>query len=396
MLKRSFNGLAVACAAASLFFASLPPALGQSAPAVVWEKQAAKDVVIAQGLGTEILQQTAAAKWSDEQWRKAFPITVESGDLVSSVELPPMLGRYETGKSTVTFTPQFPLASGLKYRATLHLGRLPGYQGKPALVSSSHTVPALKLKPTTVVTQIYPSADVLPENLLKFYLHFSAPMNGGHIYDHIHLLNSAGKPVELPFLEIDEELWNPEMTRLTLFIDPGRIKREVKPLEDIGPALVAGKTFTLVIDKEWQDGKGAPLKESFRKQFKVSAPDRAALDPKTWRINPGFALTRKPLVVDFTKPLDHALAHRLIWVTDDSDRKIEGTVSLSNNERFWTFTPSTPWDMGFYRLKIQTTIEDLAGNNVGKPFEVDVFKGVEKRINNETLDLRFEVRHSPY
>ena len=66
-------------------------------------------------------------------------------------------------------------------------------------------------------------------------------MQRGHVYDHIHLLGEAGKPVELPFLELDEELWDPEMTRLTIFIDPGRIKRGVRPLEEIGPALEAGK-----------------------------------------------------------------------------------------------------------------------------------------------------------
>jgi len=34
-------------------------------------------------------------------------------------------------------------------------------------------------------------------------------MQRGHIYDYIHLRNEAGQNVELPFLEIDEELWNP-------------------------------------------------------------------------------------------------------------------------------------------------------------------------------------------
>jgi hypothetical protein len=64
------------------------------------------------------------------------------------------------------------------------------------------------LVPTTVVSQVYPTAEVLPENLLKFYVHFSAPMSSGHIYDHIRLIgDSTGKEVELPFLEIDEELW---------------------------------------------------------------------------------------------------------------------------------------------------------------------------------------------
>jgi hypothetical protein len=74
----------------------------------------------------------------------------------------------------------------------------------------------------------------------------------------------------LPFLEIDEELWDDSMTRLTLFIEPGRIKRGVKPLEDIGPALEEGKSYTLVIDAAWQDGHGRSLKESFRKQFRLA------------------------------------------------------------------------------------------------------------------------------
>ncbi|MGV3755643.1 MAG: hypothetical protein ACO1QS_09705 [Verrucomicrobiota bacterium] len=395
MFKGCFNGLAVALAAASLFFADCLPVSGQSAPVIVWKKQAAQDVVIVQGLGADILRQTAAAKWSDEQWRKTFPITVESGDLVSSVELPPMLGRYETSKTAVTFTPQYPLASGLKYRATLHLGKLPGYPGKPALVSSSHTVPAVKLIPTTTVAQVYPSADVLPENLLKFYLHFSAPMNGGHIYDHIKLLNSDGKPIELPFLEIDEELWNPEMTRLTLFIDPGRIKREVKPLEDIGPALEAGKTFTLVIDSRWQDGKGAPLKETYRKQFKVSAPDRAPLSPKTWRIKPPSAGTTDALTVDFPKAMDHALAQRLIWVTGPDKQRAAGNVTLQNQEQRWSFVPEKAWVTGYYQLQALTTIEDLAGNNIGKAFEVDIFEGVEKRIKNEAVSIPFAIKAAP-
>ncbi|MCD6052400.1 MAG: hypothetical protein K0Q55_3818, partial [Verrucomicrobia bacterium] len=295
----------------------------------------------------------------------------------------------------VTFVPQYRLTPGLKYRATLNLSKLPGYTGKSALITSTHTVAALKLTPTTVVSQVYPSADVLPENLLKFYLHFSAPMNGGHIYDHIHLLNSAGKAVELPFLEIDEELWNPEMTRLTLFIDPGRIKREVKPLEDIGPALETGKTYTLVIDKEWQDGKGAPLKATFRKQFTVSAPDRTPPDPKTWRIKRPAMQTTEALTIEFLKPMDHALAQRLIWVTGPDQKRVSGKATLANNEQRWLFTPEKSWPPGTYQLQVQTTIEDLAGNNIGKAFEVDIFEGVEKRIKNEAVSIPFEVKPNP-
>jgi len=37
-------------------------------------------------------------------------------------------------------------------------------------------------------------------DLLKFYLHFSAPMRRGHIYDYVHLRDDTGQDVEIPFL----------------------------------------------------------------------------------------------------------------------------------------------------------------------------------------------------
>jgi hypothetical protein len=41
---------------------------------------------------------------------------------------------------------------------------------------------------------------------------------------------------------------------------------------------------------------------------------------------------------------------------------------------------------------VQTTIEDLAGNNIGKPFEVDLFDGVERQLTHSTVKLPFEIR----
>src|SRR5262249_25661301 len=38
-----------------------------------------------------------------------------------------------------------------------------------------------------------------------------------------------------------------------------------------------------------------------------------------------------------------------------------------------------------------TTLEDLAGNRVGQPFEVDVFRPVERQANAKTVSLPFRV-----
>lgn len=346
------------------------------------------------GLGASALKQLRQANWKTEQWQRLLTVHAEQGDLLADIGLPPMLGTYRTTADTLRFDPQFPLEAGLAYRATFQPDRMPGAKNPGARpISVVFKRPVRRSEPTTVVAQIYPSASILPENLLKFYVHFSAPMSGGHIYEHIHLLNDAGLPVELPFLEIDEELWNREMTRLTLFIDPGRIKRGVKPLEEVGPALEEGKSFTLIIDQSWRDGVGTPLKESFRKVFQVGPPDRDPPDPARWNIFPPKAGTRDPLTVAFSEPMDNALAQRMIQVRlATGNRAVIGKVSLDQQERRWTFVPAEAWHTGAYELTVQTTIEDLAGNNIGKPFEVDVFDGVQRRLTNSTVTVPFEVR----
>src|SRR5690606_6065275 len=112
---------------------------------------------------------------------------------------------------------------------------------------------------------LYPTTSVVPENLLKFYLHFSVPMSRGEVYDRVRLFDTNGKRVEHPFLELSEELWSPDGKRLTLYFDPGRIKRGLKPRELFGPALIEGGEYTLKIDRGWPDADGRPLAEGFEK-----------------------------------------------------------------------------------------------------------------------------------
>ncbi|MEO8429733.1 MAG: Ig-like domain-containing protein, partial [Verrucomicrobiota bacterium] len=207
-----------------------------------------------------------------------------------------------------------------------------------------------------------------------------------------HLRDAAGNEIKLPFLEIDEELWDPTMTRLTLLIDPGRIKRGLRPLEEVGPALEEGKHYKLVIDEAWRDGTGTPLKETFQKHFKVGPADRDPPNPARWKIQPPKSETREALTITFPEPMDHALAQRVIQVISDSGEQVQGKAALENDERRWIFAPTQPWRRGAYGVVIQTTIEDLAGNNIGKPFDVDIFENVQPRLSSSAVKLPFEVR----
>ena len=131
---------------------------------------------------------------------------------------------------------------------------------------------------------MFPTADVVPENQLRLYIHFSAPMGMRGGLDFVHLLDEAGQEVKDPFLPLDAEFWNDDRTRYTVFFDPGRQKRGIAPIADMGRSLTEGKSYTLVVDAAWRDGNGLPLKQAFRRTFKVGPPDERPLDPKTWKI----------------------------------------------------------------------------------------------------------------
>jgi hypothetical protein len=317
--------------------------------------------------------QNAAA----EKLQELFPVSVEPANVLSAIVLPPIAGSYSGRSNAVEFQARFPFEPGVAYRASF----------LPAKVSSVLRMPQREQPRITVVAQIYPTADLVPQNLLKLYLHFSGPMSRGHIYEHIHLVDQEGRTVELPFLEINEELWNPEMTRLTLFLDPGRIKRGVRPLEEVGPALLPEKSYTLTIDDEWRDARGARLKEPFVKKFRVILPDREPPNPATWKISPPKAGSRDPVTIFFSEPMDEALALRMISV-----KSAAGTKSLAQNERLWRFNPEEPWKASRYEVLVQSTIEDLAGNNVGKPFEVDLQQNGQPRQPPKVISLFFQVQ----
>lgn len=299
-------------------------------------------------------------------------------------DVPGMLGTCTVEAGELIFRPRFPISPGTRVRAVF---RAPGGAAVERVFELPAAAPRVS---TTRVAAVYPSASVLPSNELKFYLYFSGPMQRGEAWRHIHLVDHEGKPIDLPFLEIEQELWDPDATRLTVLFDPGRIKRGLASREEMGPALVEGLQYTLVIDREWPDGHGAPLTVEYRKVFQAGPADRKGIDPSQWKVAAPKAGSRDALTVRFEKPLDYALLQHSLTVQGPSGA-VAGTVAVSGEEREWRFTPERAWPAGAYQVTVQTNLEDLAGNHVGREFDVDVFDQVTKRITTETVSLRFRV-----
>jgi len=316
------------------------------------------------------------ADTSTKDWSAIFRVYVATSDV------PQMLGTYSVDAGILQFRPRFPLAAGIRYRAVFRPPAGP-------MVEASFDGPKRPDAVSTRVERVFPSASVLPANLLKLYIIFSAPMSRGEAWKRIHLLDENGHPIGGAFVEINQELWDPEFRRLTVLFDPGRIKRDLAPNLQMGAPIVEGRRYAIAIDREFLDARGMPLAEAFRKPFRGGLADRVPPDPARWRITPPPAGSRNPLSVQFPKPFDSALLQRTLEVMGSAG-PVPGTIALARDETEWIFTPANPWKGGGYRLAIDTALEDLAGNRIGRAFDRN--EGDRKLAPEGKVFLPFAVR----
>jgi hypothetical protein len=313
-------------------------------------------------------------------WESVFVVYASASPGTDNV--PPLVGSYSVENGALVFRPKFPLAPGPRYRAV--------FRGAGTPLEKTFDGPARVAAPPVRVERVYPSAGVLPSNQLRLYIYFSAPMSRGEAAQRIHVLDADGKPLRDVFLP-GQELWDPDNRRLTMTFDPGRIKRDLTSNKAMGPPIAEGRRYTLVIDREWRDATGAPMADSFRRPFRGGAAVRQPPDPKTWKVAAPAAGARDPLVVDFGRPMNYTLLQRMLKVSGPRG-DVAGVVDVAREESQWRFTPDTPWAAGAHQLIVDTRLEDLAGNKIGQPFDIDVFDRVTERLTSSTTSLPFEIR----
>jgi hypothetical protein len=376
---RSSSQSAVIAAALLLFAACSfsSPGGGAGQPSIVLDADKPRptiDVVDVPAAQLNALQSID----SREAWQAVMKVSV-------GPDQPATMGSYEIAGGRIIFTPMFPLDPGRQYHVTYApAGETP--------ITSIVSLPPRNMTPVTSVTEVYPTAEVVPENQLRLYIHFSAPMGSKGGLSYIHLFSDDGAEVVDPFLPLDAEFFNDDRTRYTVFFDPGRHKRDNAPIAAMGRSLTEGKSYTLVVDSEWRDGNGLPLTQQFKRTFKVGPADDKPLDLKTWKVLAPPAGTLTPLSVAFPEPLDHGLLLRALGVVSPDGTPLPGKVVVGANELTWSFTPQSPWAAGAYNIVAFGMLEDLAGNRIGRAFEVDQFDRAGNSSEPEKSFIAFVVR----
>lgn len=362
------------------------------------EDSAAYGTFEVRGLGDELLAQLRAQPPTAAEWPQLFAVFVVTDDRAPSEQSLPMWGSYRIEPDVLRFVPRYPLGEGHRYCARFNLGaRLESYFALPQ-----------KDRPPPAVLRIYPSSSVLPENLLRFYIYFSQPMRQGQartqvrIYELLNELDDregtegrdggAGgsakeHEIEGVFLDPLTELWDPDQTRLTLILDPGRVKSGLTAHAELGRALTPGRRYRLEVGCGFRSAWGASLCTSFSKVFTVTEAWTACLHTAHFQLIPPMVRTRAPLGLRLPLPMDHVLLSAYLRVHDANGRPVLGEVSLQEEESLWQFVPQTEWEPGCYTLEVNPGLEDLAGNNLRESFD----RPVTQLVSSGRTTLPFEI-----
>jgi hypothetical protein len=312
-----------------------------------------------------------AAGWTAgelERLRAAGPdrlLAVLPSELVAAAPgLAPTAGRFELAGDEVWFAPRHPLRAGLRYSLLWT---------PDAAELGSVALPDARAEPATSVREIHPTCPEIPHNLLRLYVSFSGPMSEGFADRALRVVDEAtGEALDGALLPMEPELWDPGHRRLTALFDPGRIKRGLRPHEEIGYPLRPGQTVVVVVSGELRDAAGRRLVAPATRRYRVGPAERRRVDPALWRWTwPGGP--GEPVHVVFDRPLDHALVRRCLRVRDAAGADLPVEVEVGPAEGGASVRPAVPWRRGERcRVMIDTRLEDLAGNSLRRVFDRDL------------------------
>ncbi len=203
------------------------------------------------------------------------------------------------------------------------------------------------------VEKVFPSGPLLPINCLRISLRFKEAQNSA-VLTRLALRDLQGSIRQHPFLE--QELWSPDRTILTVLFDPGRLKQGIGPNELLGAPLAGLPAVVFTFD-------GMPLK-----QWRISTKHCRPVDSTDWRLEPVRAKTRSTLRLRFPEAVDYQAEHLLV-VLDAVGRRIPGNERLTESETAWEFEPAIPWKIGQYKVLPNPEFENVCGDRIGENFE---------------------------
>ena len=294
---------------------------------------------------------------------------------------PATIGQLVRDGDDVCFVPRYAFVDGTPYAVFVD-----GVEVATVVRPQAHE------RPSTEVLAIFPTAAVVPRNLLRFYVWFSTAMSEGDAAGHIRLVDDDGAAIPGALLPSQHELWDVDRRRLTVLLDPARIKRGLVAHREAGYPLETGGCFRLAVDPGFSDARGIPLREPAERRYAVGGDERRRVEPDRWALSIPSADSLDPIVVTFDRPLDHGLLARCIHVVGPDGGIVRGFRDIGPEEKSWSLAPDAPWTLGSYDVVVDPILEDLAGNSVARVFDRDLTRAKDDPHATQPVRLGFTPR----
>src|SRR5206468_7955185 len=140
-------------------------------------------------LSKETVAKLAAARLTVKEWPAMFRVVVAGGTEEELLARPPLAGTYSLTHTGIRFEPQFPLVPGRDYIAIFKA------DSDARAFRATLALPKIPPGPRVAISAVYPSANRLPENTLRLYIHFTGAVARGDVYRHFKLVRDDGVEV---------------------------------------------------------------------------------------------------------------------------------------------------------------------------------------------------------
>ena len=203
-----------------------------------------------------------------------------------------------------------------------------------------------------VSAEIYPAGPTLSANALR--LHVIQDGAATLTLDDVRLTDQSGAQVAGAFLDL--LLPSRDGTGVTLLFHPGRVKYGLRANLTVGRVARPGDMLTLTIGP------------SESRTWRIVAAETTPIPIESWQIERPDVDTQDALLVHLGRAVD-ALAANRIALARAGGTRVDGVGRLLPGETVWRFVPDSPWQPGFYALRVHPDLEDVAGNRICAPFE---------------------------
>lgn len=292
----------------------------------------------------------------------------------------PIIGKFEVRKYFVIFSPLVPFNLNQDY-TLLWKNEIHHFQ-----------IPLPAKYERLQVKNIYPSKPQVPVNILKWYIHFSKPVNASNIYDYISILNSKGEIIPRATLPLESALLSEDKKLLTIWIEPGRQKRDLGPNKILGSVFEKGNHYSLVVSGKLSDQNGVNMSSDWTHEFETTEADRISPDLKKWKMELPLKDTSIPFAIHFFEILDFGSTSAAFEILDKNGNLVEGSWEMQDGESKIIFSPQKKWTAGQYKIQMATNLEDLAGNNLLRLFDGEIKTSKNNFLSTARMSMNFEIK----